>query len=144
MADLTITAASVKMTNGAGGSGTTPLPSTGTAGEAIAAGDSVYRKSSDLKMWKADANLSAEGAGAIGIALNAAGVDQPVTFFAEQGGDINLGATLVAGETYIVSVNAGKICPVGDLASGSWLTYLGYATSTSNLRLNIKATGVQK
>lgn len=143
MADLSITPTSVVPVADVNGN-TSPLyPSRGFAGEALTQGQAVYVKASDSKIYKADANAtgSAEAA-AVGIALNSASAGQPVDYWAE--GDINLGATLVTGTIYIVSVNAGGIAPVTDLASTSWVTILCYAISTSVARMLLKATGVQK
>jgi hypothetical protein len=46
---------------------------------------------------------------------------------------INLGATLVVGEVYVVSATLGAIAPIGDLVSTNFVTPLGTAISTSVL-----------
>ena len=64
--------------------------------------------------------------------------------FYQTSGKINVGATLTVGETYVLGDTAGAIYPIGDLGSGDYVTYLGYATTTSLLQLMITATGVAK
>src|SRR6266496_1447543 len=103
MADLTITAANVA-------SGTGSQTSDGTAGGTITQGDAIYQDATDSNKWKrADANLSAAAAAAIGIALNAAENGQPVRI--QVGGEMNPGATLAVGTVYVLSATAGKIAP---------------------------------
>ena len=143
MADLTITAASVVK----GSSGSESIDSSRNSGETLTAGETVYLKSADSKWWKAEAVTSAEvaGSGAFGICLNSTeGAGQPVSVI--KGGDVTLGAVLTATEVYVLSTVAGKICPLADLVSAEYLTILGYAASTSNLRMTsvAKATGIAK
>jgi predicted transcriptional regulator len=136
MADLTQTAADVLASAGAG-------TGNGTAGEAIDAGQVVYQKSSDGKLWLADAVTAAANAQAKGIALNDAAAGQPVTY-AKSGG-VDVGATLTVGTVYVLSATSGggNICPVADLVADDYVTILGPATAADNLALNIDITGVQ-
>lgn len=134
MADLTITAASVKLKN------TGPF-SAGTAGESIAQGEPVYLSSG--LAYRCDNNDTAAKAVAVGIALLPASTGQ--TFlYAKNGAEIDLGATLTVAETYIVSANVGKIAPIGDLASTNYLTILGVAKASSTLLVNITVSATQK
>jgi hypothetical protein len=134
MADLTITAANVKLKN------TGPY-SAGVAGESIAQGEPVYIASS--LAYRTDNNDGASKAVAVGIALMPAATGQ--TFlYAKNGAEIDVGATLTTAETYIVSANVGKIAPIADLATTNYLTILGVAKSSSTLLVNIVASGVQK
>jgi hypothetical protein len=119
MADLTVTAASVLP-------GTAPL-SNGLAGEAITAGQAVYKKAADGKLWKAQCDGNAEEATPVGIALNGASVGQPVTY-AGPGGTINIGAVTAKTTTYMLSAAAGGVCPQADLVSTNKIVELGYAT----------------
>lgn len=136
MADLTITAASVAPSTGA-------TYKDGIAGDTITQGMPVYEDVADNKRWKkADANLSAAAAAGIGIAVNAASPDQPLRI--QNGGDMNLGATLAIGTIYIVSGTAGGICPAADQATGWFTTILGVAKTTSILTIFLKAAGVAK
>lgn len=140
MADLTQTAANV-------------APRAGcaillvTAGEAITQGMPVYRSQSDSKYYKADSDASAT-ADVAGIAATPSSADGDRFVIAKNKSgstaDINLGATLTQGETYVVSTNAGAVAPIGDLTTGDYISYLGVASSTSILQMNLNATGIQK
>lgn len=134
MADISITAASVQP--GAGQSLVT-----GLAGEAIAAGKTVYF-SSTTKKWQLANSKSgtAEARTAGGIAVNGAAAGQPVTV--QKSGEVTLGAVLTAGSAYYLSETSGGIQPAADLGSGETVCLLGIAKSTSVLSLAIQAPGV--
>ena len=51
---------------------------------------------------------------------------------------------MTAGAVYVVSANAGGIAPVADLGSGDYVTLLGIATSTTNLKLSISVSATAK
>jgi hypothetical protein len=136
-ADLTITAAScVPATTGA------QFDISHVAGEAITAGQPVYVKAADSKLYKADANASSATAAAVGIAVCNAAAGQPCAF--QKGGDLTIGGTMTKGAIYYVSETAGGICPEADLMAGDYVTQLGYAKSTTVLTVRVNATGVQK
>ena len=136
MADLSITAANVQLQS------KTSTETKVQVGEAITAGQPLYRKSSDSKYYKANAVTGSSEAEAIGIALTGASADGYVMMV--QSGGMIIGATLTAAEVYIVSDTAGNIRPIGDLGSSEFLTILGYASSTTVLEVDINATGVAK
>jgi hypothetical protein len=121
MADLTVTAASVLFTSG--------TKNTGVAGATITAGQSLYLDSADSKLKLAQADGTAAEVAAVGIALHAAGANQPLTY-AGSGSVINIGATTVKTTTYVVSATAGGVAPQADLTSGHRICRLGYATAT--------------
>ena len=132
MADIAITATSVV------GSGSATRE-TGSAGEAITAGQAVYLDSATNKYKLSDSN--ATGAKTVrGIALNGAALNQPVVV--QKDGPITIGGTLVAGTTYCQSTTPGGICPQADITTGGDVVILGVATSTTVLDLNIQVTGV--
>lgn len=134
MTDLVITAASVI-------AGANAETETGAAGEAITAGQAVYRSSTTKKLMKADSNgASAEIRTPIGIALNGGALDQPIKF--QKSGNITIGATLTPGVAYYLSDTPGGICPVADIGTGEYVCLIGLATSTSVLALDIRYTGV--
>ena len=121
MADLTITATSV-----------VPISASiqsGIAGETITAGQSLYIKSTDGKLWKAQCDGTAEEATCVGIAMNGAAVNQPVVYAGD--GSINIGATTVKTTTYVVSATAGGIALQADLVGTNRISYVGYATDTT-------------
>lgn len=135
MADLSITAANV----GVRGRAAIEIVQ---VGEAVTQGQPAYFKDSDQKYYRTDANASAEAAEAVGVFLSAASTDGFALL--AKSGPINLGATLTAGETYVVSATAGGIAPIADATTGWYVTILGVASSSSQLELKINTTGVQK
>lgn len=137
MADLSVTAANVLGVSGSF------AKSECVAGATIAAGDVVYvdtAASNVLKLAQADG--TALEATVKGIALNGAATGQPVSICTS--GSLNVGATLTVAEIYILSANAGKIAPASDLASSSYCSILGVASSATNLKLTINNSGAEK
>ena len=112
-----------------------------TAGGNVVAGQPVYISSNSLVL-PAECDVDAASAESIGIALADAANGQPV--IVQVSGPINVGATLVVGETYVVSANAGGIAPIADLVVGNFPTILGVAISTSVMRLGILPSGVAR
>lgn len=137
MADLTITPSSV--VKGTGASVTD-----GTAGGTIAQGDSVYFDSATNTWKRAQADGTAEEAGAsgVGIALNGASSGQPVKV--QTSGPNTIGATVTVGQSYVVSATAGGIAPLADLVSTNRVTPLGWGISATQLSLSPLYLGVQK
>lgn len=132
MADLVVTAANVAPQTGAG-------LQRRTAGANITAGMAVYIDGSGL-LQLAEKDVAAANANAVGIAVCDAATGQPCVF--QVSGSINIGATLVAGQTYIVGAGGGGIAPVSDAAATNFTTILGIAISTSLLKIGINASGV--
>lgn len=124
MADLTITSASVKASFDA-------RQITGVAGVAITAGQALYRDT-DGTYKLAIASTQAEAAFR-GISLCEADAGQPVVF-ARYDPDLDIGASLTAGEAYCVSANAaGAIAPFSDMASGDFVSLVGIANATDSI-----------
>lgn len=111
-------------------------------GEAVTQGQPGYLDTTTGKYFQADANASATVSSARCIFLTPASTDGYAVAVFE--GDVNLGATLAVGQTYTVSATKGAICPLVDLTTGDYPTILGVATTTSNLKLKIFASGVIK
>jgi hypothetical protein len=133
MANLVITAANVL-------AGSDATKESGTAGEAITAGQVVYRATSGLYML-ADANSATAAARQPrGIALHAAATGQPLAI--QRSGSITIGATMTAGTDYYLSDTPGAIAPRADIGSGEYVALIGMAESTTLLRINIHYTGV--
>lgn len=134
MADLVITAASVV-------AGSNATKEAGNAGEAITAGKAVYKSSTTKKWMLADSNsATAEARKPRGIALNGASLDQPLVV--QTGGDITLGATIVAGTDYYLSDTPGGICPRADIGTGEYVVLIGLAKSTTVLTIGIQFPNV--
>lgn len=135
MSDITITPSGVL-------AGTGAKIDEGTAGGTITAGMPVYKDSTNSnKLKAADADASAAAAAAVGIALHGASAGQPLKY--QEKGPITIGGTVVTGEIYVVSGNAGGVAPKGDLASLDWVTVLGVGISATQIELNIHASGAQ-
>lgn len=134
MADLVITAANVV-------AGANSTRENGTAGEAVSAGQPVYKSSTTGKWMLADNNaVTPEARTAGGVALNGAAANQPLAV--HRAGDITIGATLTPGAAYYLSATPGGICPVADVVSGSNVCQIGLAKSASVLSVDIQAPGV--
>lgn len=138
MADAGITAANVLTT-------LTTQIARGVAGAAITAGQPLYADATAnnvLKLAQAD---TAAHAACVGIALHAAAIGQPIAY--ATGGALTVNAVLGVGKNYVVSANAGGLAPTADLdgTSGTnFSTIIGDATTTTNLQINILASGVVK
>lgn len=140
MADLSQTAANVGLISSGG------TVQTVQAGEAITQGMPVYENtsSSPSKWYQADANASAEASAATAFALTPASTDGYFVLIKGNGAEVNLGATLTVGETYVVSATKGAVAPIGDLTTGDFPTILGTATATNTLKTNFSSAGVAK
>lgn len=135
MADLTQTWANVVPDNDA-------AKIRGDSGEQLTAGQPVYRNAADGRFYRTDADDTEAKAACVGICQNSPTNVQPCAI--QTAGDIDLGATLTVGETYVVSAQTGKIAPIGDLGSGDYVTILGVATAADNLKIGLVVSGVQK
>jgi hypothetical protein len=141
MADISITAANV-------GVGASTLKTRVVQfGEAVTQGQAVYVSTSDSKYYRCDADTQATAIAA-GIVLSPAATNGYglIALPAEQPGLalVNLGATLAVGTVYAVSVTAGGIAPIADLATGDYITTLGVATTTALLDLRIVVSNTAK
>ncbi len=133
MSDISVTAANVQP-------GATAKLVDGTFGATVTAGQSVYFDTV-TNTWKLfDANLSAAAAVLGGVAMCGGASGQPGKILVS--GDYNPGATVAVGTVYVGSATAGGIAPAADLVTGWYTNVLGVATTTSNIRVNIQASGV--
>jgi hypothetical protein len=134
MAAISITPANVV-------AGSNATRDSGTAGEAIAAGQAVYLASATNKWMLADTNsATAEARVAKGIALNGAAVSQPIAV--AKAGDVTVNAVLTKGVSYYLGGAPGAIVPVADLTTGDYTCLLGIAKSTTVLAVDITSAGV--
>jgi hypothetical protein len=111
-----------------------------TYGETVAVGQPVYLDTTDSEYKLCDSNLSAAAATIRGIAVTP-GVDGGYGYIATAGNIILVGTTMAVGETYYVGATAGQINPDADVTTGWYVSSIGTAASTTQLDLNIKATG---
>lgn len=93
------------------------------------------------RIKKADA-LTLTKAEVAGVNLNVATTGQPIIL--QTDGDYQAGGALTAGQTYIVSTNAGGIAPITDLSTDSFVSIWGVATSTADLKIARFPSGAQK
>lgn len=135
MADFSVTAASVVKT-------ANTAISEGIAGGTLTAGQAVYIDTSDsskLKGCDADASASSVAAG---ITLHGASSGQPIKYATS--GNLTFNAAFAAGDCVCVSTTVGGLAPYADLASGDFVTVVGIATSTTNLKIQINASETAK
>lgn len=111
-------------------------------GEAGTQGKTVYQRATDQKYYLADANDTVEKAQVKGVLLTKVSAADGYGVILESG-EIDLGGTAAVGETYYQSDTAGAISPDADLASGEYVTRVGYGKAADNIVLDIHATGVQ-
>lgn len=136
MVDITITAGNVLKGTGAS-------TGVGTAGAAITAGDPLYADAADGFKLKPCIATSAAAAKCVGIALCDCADEQQVVYLTQ--GQITIGATVVVGQTYVVSAAApGGIAPLADLVSTNFPTILGIAITNAIIDVLIHVGGVAK
>ncbi len=112
-----------------------------TPGGVINAGQLVYFDN-DLQgvaLADADAMKSAQIAG---MALCTAYNYQPLVLAV--GGEVDLGAILIASTSYVASTSAGQIMPLADLTPGKYTAVVGVANSSSRLKLALMASQVAR
>jgi len=134
MADLVQTAANVAL----GGSAASVRVV--IARETVTQGQPGYEDADGR--WGRAANTSLVLSRAAGFFLTPATAGQPVVVVTGDNQLVNLGATLVIGKTYVLSV-LGKVSPIDDVASGDWLTLLGTGATANLLRTKFDSTGIQ-
>ncbi len=118
------------------------------AGESILQGMLIYHQLSDNKWYMCQNDGTAlqsgsgplVGPGGIGIATNPALLNQPVV--AQVSGQIVIGATITVGTHYFGGPTFGGIGVFSDVASGKFVTRVGYGLTTTIMQLDLKATGL--
>ena len=106
---------------------------------AVTAGQAVYLDST-ANTYKLCITTSSSAADCAGIALHAAGINQPLKI--QTAGDITIGATIVVGQPYIDSTTAGGICTVADIGAGQYtkILLIGKTTAVASI-LNVGPNG---
>lgn len=101
------------------------------AGEAIAAGDAVYIKAADGRIWKATGAANNAAADVVGFAFKAASAGDPVTVACE--GNFRYGAGLtVSAKYYLSGTVAGGLA---DAASTGGLAPIAVAIDATRIRI---------
>lgn len=131
MAALTITVADIRLTPNT-------VVDRVTAGETVTPMQPAY-KASGGEFYKS-ANTSALLADCVGLFLTHGedGIEVEIV----RKGLVQVGSGILTINTAYCVGAAGLIIPYGDLASGNFGTFLGWATTTSLLDLQIQASGV--
>lgn len=126
MVDITVTPADVLLSSG--------TSEKVTYGATILQGKSVYKDSSDGKWKLAQADGTADEAGATdyGVALTS-GANNQQGLVAKAGAEFDPGVTPTVAEVYVISTTAGGIAPIGDLVSTDKLTIIGYGDTSGNI-----------
>lgn len=128
MADLSITAANVKLISG-------PTEDI-VAGATVTAAQAVYSEAATSKAKLSDNDsATAEVRAVRGLSLHAALADQPLKI-ARNTAIVDLGAILTAGTDYYLSGTPGGICPRADVTTGDDPIRIGIALTTSRLQLD--------
>lgn len=108
----------------------------GTAGETLVAGEWVYKKQSDGKIYKAD-NTTIEKATIFGVIITGGATD--ATIYAQKSGTwVTTGLT--AGSTYYLSGTPGALTATSPSRASTSVVpvYIGAASTTTSLELNIR------
>jgi hypothetical protein len=128
--------------------GTAVIPSasavivTATAGEAITRGQLVYKKASDRKIYKADANsATAEVRDCVGIAVTDSSTGGPIAYVTEDPNLAIAASGLTNGTVYILSATPGGLAPEADATTGWFVTVVGIAKNATTLAF--RATGIR-
>lgn len=126
-ADLSITATNVIPSSAA-------VIQTGTAGEALTAGQLVYKKATDRKFYKADCDsATAEVRDCYGIAVTSSGAGAPVSVVIEDPSLQIAASGLTNGTIYILSATAGGLAPAADATTGWYVTVVAVAKSATTI-----------
>ena len=132
MAALTVTATNVVFVSG--------TVTQEVIGETVTAGQAVYRKAADSRMWKAQCDGTAAEAAVVGILLSGGAAGQPC-LVAGNGASINIGATTEKVH-YFANPTAGGVGLQADILSTQYITRIGYSLTTDGVfYVNILATG---
>lgn len=130
--DVSITAANVKASSAA-------VLRTMTAGEAITAGQLVYRSSSTFKVLKADCDSATAGVrDCYGIAVSGAAGDGAAIIVCLEDPALILGGTTANGTVYCLSATAGGVAPLADITTGGYVTVIGVGINTTTIAFRAK------
>ena len=111
-------------------------------GATLAAGQPVYLDAADNEHKLADANDTLAKAAIVGVTITP-GVDGGYGYIAVGGSIVLVGATGgVVGQPYVVSATAGSITEHNDLTTGQYVSKVGTLASSTEMVLNIEATGI--
>lgn len=133
MTDISITAANILKA-------ASDPSKNGIAGEAITAGEPLYKDATDSDRLKLCDSSGLATAACVGIALHGADTGQPITYMTS--GVMTLNAVAIVGEIYCVSTTAGGIAPEEDVTTGLFRTVLGTGITSTTIKVNISVSGI--
>lgn len=134
MADLSITAANVKLST------TQAIAEQGILGATMTAGQVVYLDSNQtLQLADCSASVSRNP---IGVLLTGGASGDRVYYLKDRTRYIT-GATMSAYTTYLLSSTAGALMPAADLSTNDYVTPVIFSLSTTLAEIRILDTGVQ-
>lgn len=135
MVDISVTSANVDP-------GANAVIKHGYAGEAITAGQAIYKSATDGLIYLGDADSATDAVqDCDGIAVNSAAANQPVAY--QESGQIDIGGTVTVGEIYVLSGTAGGVAPEGDLATGDKVVIIGVGVTSTDILLGLFNSGVE-
>ncbi len=112
----------------------------GIAAAALAPGDSIFITATGT-IDLAEKDQTIVEAACRGVAISTAAIGQPVSYLI--GGSVRMGGgTVVAGIVYCVGNAPGGIAPQVDVIATEFLTVIGIAVDTAELKLGILQSGV--
>lgn len=134
MAVITVTATAIIPV-----STSSPQYREGTFGGTVTAGALVYESATNV-FSLAECDGVAALAAVVGVAVNGGSAGQFAKI--QIAGDVTTDAVWTAGVRYYLSATLGKACLYSDLVSTNRIVELGWATSTTNFRIDITNTGL--
>lgn len=108
-----------------------------TWGESVTQGQPVY-KNADGRHYLADAN-DEDKLPVLGVAATAGAIGQPGLVVSSDP-ECTPGFAIAAGEVVIVSATAGEVAPVGDAASGDYVSILYVGIGSNKAALSITSS----
>lgn len=133
MAALSITASDVKLQQGQ-----VNFTANRLFGETVAAGSPVYLLNNE---YMKAVNDSVAASTVLGLTLMS-GDDGDIALIVPDTAKLYVGTVLTQGVYYYLGATAGTIVPYGDLTTADYVTRIGFAESTSVLRVDIDVTEV--
>lgn len=123
---------------------TSERPLSRQAGEALGMIVPIYRKASDGKYYKADADpADTEKNTVVGITITISEADKYVAYVANEGTIIDFGVALTKGTTYWLT-GLGTVGEYSDVTNGDALVQLGHCDNNQDFLLDILHYGQTK
>jgi len=112
----------------------------GILGETCVAGDWAYRKKSDGRLWKAQADGTSDESQVVGILISGGTAGTEVLYYWE--GDVDIGGATVAGQNHWIGATAGVTTTTAPVST-QWVTHVAIGLGSQKLRVKINRSGIQ-